>query len=113
MDVGNLLFQVENFSDNEAEMRSKGRIVGTLIDDFDTEYPDCLVKKANVDIGREYVIINLQVYFTDMDDLTQMKNTFDAMIIAKGLQIDPVPQQEMFNGEAKRARRWWQIWRHA
>jgi hypothetical protein len=39
--------------------------------------------------------------------------TFDAMIIAKGLQIDPVPQQEMFNGEAKRARRWWQIWRHA
>ena len=81
MDVGNMLFQVDNFSDNEAEMRSKGRIVGTLIDDFDTKYRNRLVKKANVDIGREYIIIHLQVYFTDMDDLTRMKNTFDAMII--------------------------------
>ena len=31
-------------------------------------------------------------------DLIRMKNTFDAMIIAKGLQTGPVPQQEMFTG---------------
>jgi hypothetical protein len=100
---------VDNFSDNEAETRSKGRIGGTLVDDFDTKYPHRLVKKANVNIGREYTIIHLQVYLTDMDDLTRMKNTFGAMIIAKGLQIDLVPQQEMFNGKAKHERQWWQI----
>jgi hypothetical protein len=38
------------------------------------------------------VIIHLQVYCTDMDDLSQIKNMLDTMITAKGLGVGSAQQ---------------------